>query len=109
MLQDCSSPCEKCEPNTFRCANATLQAKLETYDLCDMCGLDGNDIKMARCQCCEEQGKETVACYSCIPQQMLRWLIVDEDQRHWRCRRCRSVRQSFLFKSVKFNDSSNKS
>ncbi|DBA90717.1 TPA: hypothetical protein ACH3X1_003931 [Trebouxia sp. C0004] len=45
---------------------------------------------MTRCGCCQEVGLETVACHTCIPLEQLQWIMVDEEGRHWRCKRCRT-------------------
>lgn len=89
LRQDCSTPCEQCNPHNGSGIDPQHDAELDTYDLCDTCGIDGNEIKMMRCGCCQQKGQETVACLSCVPQEQLLWLLDDEDERHWRCRRCR--------------------
>ena len=89
MGQDCTTPCEQCNPNTFTCSNPELQSQLGTYGFCDVCGMHGEDIKTARCGTCQQEGRETVVCVSCMPQEQLQWLRIDENKHHWRCHLCR--------------------
>ena len=88
LQKDCSVPCEQIDPNEGTGISAENDAKLATYDLCDVCGIDGNGWKMAVCGCCLHTSQETVACLSCIPKDHAEWIQADEDQHHWRCRRC---------------------
>ena len=89
MQKDCSVPCEQI--NSLEGTNISAQhdAVLDSYDLCDTCGIDGNELPMARCGCCLEKQQETVACLTCIPKDHVAWIQADEDRHHWRCRRCR--------------------
>ena len=89
LHKDCSVPCEQVNPLEHNGITAKLDAELDSYDLCDVCGIDGNDIPMTRCGCCQQNSQETVACIACIPKDHAEWIQGDEDQRHWRCRRCR--------------------
>lgn len=89
LQKDCSVPCEQLNPSQSTGISAEKDSELATYNLCDMCGIDGNGWKMARCGCCQENRQETVACLSCIPKAHVVWIQADEEQHHWRCRRCR--------------------
>ena len=89
LKQDCSTPCEKADPHKGTGLGAELDARLDELDLCDVCGMDGPNIQMQRCGCCQDKGMETVACLSCIPAEELHWVLADQDYRHWRCTQCR--------------------
>ena len=89
LQKDCSLPCEQVKPLEHTGIAPQLDAELDSYDLCDVCGIDGNDIPTTRCGCCQQNSQETVACIACIPKDHAEWIQSDEDQRHWRCRRCR--------------------
>lgn len=89
LQKDCSKPCEQINPFEGTGINAVLDAKLDKYDLCYVCGIDGDDIPMTRCGCCQQNQQETVACLTCIPRQQAEWIQSDEEHHHWRCKRCR--------------------
>ena len=89
LQKGCSVPCEQINPFEGSGISAKKDAKLASYYLCDVCGIDGNGWPAARCGCCQEKHQETVACLSCIPKDHAEWIQADEDQHHWRCRRCR--------------------
>jgi len=59
-------------------------------DFCDRCGIDGNYLPdMHYCWSCWNQGRETVSHMSCIDRDELLWLLGNEDEHHWRCKKCR--------------------
>ncbi|KAL3155688.1 Histone-lysine N-methyltransferase member suvh2, variant 2 [Trebouxia sp. C0010 RCD-2024] len=89
LHKDPSVPCEQVNPLEHTGISPQLDAELDSYDLCDVCGIDGNDIPMTRCGCCLQNSQETVACLGCIPKDHVEWIQGDQDKRHWRCRRCR--------------------
>lgn len=95
LKKDCSVPCEQINPLEGSRINPQLDAELDSYDLCDVSGIDGNETAMTRCGCCLQHGQETVACLGCIPRDHADWIQADEDQHHWRCRRCRCHSGSF--------------
>ena len=89
LQKDCSTPCQRINPNNGSGLGVANDIELATYDLCDVCGMDGNMIRMLKCGCCQEAGRETVACLACVPQDHARWVMANDECRHWRCRRCR--------------------
>ena len=85
--KDCSQPCQRLDPQE---GNPIPTGSGCTCDLCEVCGINGDQIGMIMCECCSERGKEVQACYSCLPYQQLQWLLDDpEAVHHWRCRSCR--------------------
>ena len=64
--------------------------RLHEADFCDRCGIDGNEVDgMHYCWPCWERRIETVSHMSCIDRDELLWLHGNEDERHWRCIKCR--------------------
>ena len=74
-------------------------------DFCSRCGIDGNGLDcMHYCWSCWERGTEVVSHLSCIDRNELLWLLGNEDERHWRCKECRSVSQAILAHVSKAQD-----
>ena len=84
-------PCEQINPHDGPGLGPEHDAELASYDLCDVCGIDGNENLMTTCGCCQRSGLETVACHTCIPLEQLQWIKADEEHHHWRCKRCRYI------------------
>lgn len=60
---------------------------------CDRCGIDAIDnigLEMQYCMSCWAREEEAVSHESCIDKRELLWLLDNEDERHWRCKKCRS-------------------
>ena len=66
-------------------------------DFCNRCGIDGNGLDdMHICWSCWEHGTEVVSHLSCIDRNELVWLLGNAEERHWRCKKCRSVFKAVL-------------
>ena len=59
--------------------------------LCDRCGIGGGGLKFQYqwCLSCLQPDVETVSHLSCIDRNELRWILGNEDEHHWRCKKCR--------------------
>lgn len=96
LQRDCSQPCERNEACAGSGIDAEHDAMLEKYNLCDVCGMNGGKVdhcqgEMNVCGCCADNNHSTLACTSCIPWEVWVWLQEDPENRHWLCKRCRSV------------------
>ena len=96
LQRDCSQPCDRVNVCNGSGIDATQDALLAEYELCDVCGMSGGRPDSSRgsmevCGCCLDHEKETLVCSSCIPGQLRRCLHAHPDNRHWRCQCCRSV------------------
>ena len=97
LLRDCSQPCKRIDACSGSGNGVEQGAMLEEYNLCDVCGMSdggpgvGCHGTMEVCGCCLDDKIETLACSTCMPGELRRWLHADPDNRHWRCKRCRSV------------------
>lgn len=96
LRRDCSQPCERVAAHAGRGIDPEHDAMLDKYNLCDVCGMacgsaDSSRGKMNVCGCCIDNNQWTVACMTCIPWEIWIWLQADPENRHWRCKSCRSV------------------
>ncbi len=71
LKRDCTMPCKQINPHDETGLGAEHDAELAGYNLCDVCGIDGNGNPMASCGCCQQAGQETAACLTCIPLERL--------------------------------------
>ena len=82
----CMEPCERIDPQHI----GNFLTPAVPCDICEVCGINGDQITMMVCECCTEQGREVQVCCSCLPQKQLQWLLDDpECSHHWRCSSCR--------------------
>jgi len=94
LQRDCTQPCERINASDGSGIDVEQDAMLAEYCLCDVCGMSGSRsdsgyVKMEVCGTCLDNGKQTLACMSCVPWELRCWLREDPDSRHWRCARCR--------------------
>ena len=82
-----AEPCERVNPQHI---SSFLPSTIPS-DICDVCAINGDQIGMVMCECCNERGKEVQACYTCLPQIQRQWLLKDREKKshHWRCSSCR--------------------
>lgn len=96
LQRDCSRPCERIDACNGSGIDAEHDAMLETYNLCDVCGMTAGKVdncqgEMNVCGCCTDNHRSTLACTSCIPWEVWVWLQQDPENHHWLCKCCRSV------------------
>ena len=90
LRMPCSKPCERINPQHVSNFPIPASSNLLACDICEVCGTNGHHIDMVMCEGCNERGKEVQACYTCLPQKQLQWLLDDPDfTHHWRCSFCR--------------------
>ena len=83
-------PCERVNPHHFNSWPPPAGPYRVNCNICEVCGLNIDDAQARVCECCHEQGREVLACYSCLPQKQHDWLEENSEiVHHWRCSTCR--------------------